>query len=352
MTRLSYPPHLPPPAQSIEAHKKWQRIKLLVVVVAVGVAAGAAGAALLLSWVWPEIGLTTTLSPFVSTDHDVAPAPATPGDVESKIVSIYGETIAAGQLEIAAPDYRVGYGLIVSSDGWVVLLSDHLPATPLPRWRAVGSGGVVYSFVRRVADPYTGLVYLKIKETLADERVATLRDPQPGMAVMVGIPGFWHSARLWGYAPWKADSALDVLPRGLTIYPAGAAGSLVVTPEGQVLGLVAAAGAVLPALAASNQFGSVFERGQIQYRSLGVTGWWSADSPVIRGRSVQEGFYVDTVLPGSRLQHGDIITALAGGVVAPDQSWYTTLRSATIVPVTVLRQKQILVLPVKILDLP
>ena len=47
-------PHLPPKSSNVEAHRLWNRLKILLVIVVFSLLAGLSGASIMLGWIWPK----------------------------------------------------------------------------------------------------------------------------------------------------------------------------------------------------------------------------------------------------------------------------------------------------------
>src|SRR5690348_9892512 len=158
-----HPPHLPPKTSSIETHRLWQRLKILLIVVVFSVIAGMSGASMMLGWIWPR---------FAEGDTWIT-SYARPGltraqledrireEVSSRIVSVH-----KGSAGLSGTNYlnkKIGDGIILSSDGWLALYQPNYDGS-YKTMNVVTGDGRVWQPEKALLDKYSGILYVKIPD--------------------------------------------------------------------------------------------------------------------------------------------------------------------------------------------
>jgi S1-C subfamily serine protease len=142
----------------------------------------------------------------------------------------------------------------------------------------------------------------------------------------------WQAATVIGVRPQgSANAHLDTAPAVRYIVNAQLEpGSVVVTQDGNVAGVVTQNGTILPAEHISRVWALVHENGEVHYPSLGLEGWFNTEMPFFVGNNAAQGFLVNRVLEASStLQRGDVITEVNGAPMSSDALW-DFLRSPTV----------------------
>lgn len=342
----TFPPHLPPPACSIKQHRTVERLLLIGVAAFFGLVAGLAGSAMLVGW-----GSNWLLSSNQTSDTKlVAPrdrlTDASRVDWDRQLVTVYSKISDAGGAKFMADRDKIGQAVVLTAEGWLVLQYPH-PSRGASEWQVLSGSGHAYSVESVVADQRSGLLFLKIAVPVAAgsersdtlTRAATFADmPLQGDVVYVQANGEWQPA------------VVESLPRGvfglphLDSAPSQAIvlsrtfpnGSVVVSTEGKLVGLVAHDGLVLPSSAVVKLWPSVVKVQRAVYPTLGVEGWFDEEQPVLVNGVRHAGFVVSNVVDvHSVLRRGDVVFEIHGQAVNTDL-WQAALGNA-VVPLKILR---------------
>lgn len=357
----TYPPHLPPPACSIKQHRAVERLLVIGVAAFFGLVAGLAGSAMLIGW-----GSNWLLGTNQTSDTKLLAAPrdrltdASRVDWDRQLVTIYSKISDSGGIQYMADRDKIGQAVVLTAEGWLVLQYPH-SSRGASDWQVLSGSGHTYSVQNVVADQRSGLLFLKIAVPVAAgsersdtlTRAATFADmPLQGDVVYVQSGGEWQPA------------VVESLPRGvfglphLDSAPSQAVllsrtfpnGSVVVSTEGKLIGLVAHDGLVLPSSAIIKLWPSVVKVQQAIYPTLGVEGWFDEEQPVLINGVRHAGFVVSSVVnPHSVLRRGDVVTEIHGEAVTGDL-WQAALEN-TVVPIKVLRGDATLDLTASVLQL-
>ncbi len=359
-----YPPHLPPPACSLSAHERRERLKILLLGAALGLVAGISGAAIMLGWIWvPFDGanawsvnvahLGDTRSPLDSRFTD---------ETASRVVYVYRDASSLTPATFAKSDSLAGTALLVSSDGWAVLYQPRFTGG-IKTWRGIRKNGEVFAVEKALPDPATGLLYLKLAAVEKNSNDSSSPAPfpvssfperlAPGTILAVGQDNQWLATTVsYSRLSPTASSHSDSLPiERWTLDRTFMPGSPVVTAQGRLAGFIESDGSLLPFDAIQEVIGGLLSAEKIVYPTLGVEGWFSDEQPIINGTLRIDGFAVSKVLAGNqRLRRGDVLTTVNGLIVSFPNLWYATTRGSE-VTLTVLRNKQnfTITLPVLVL---
>lgn len=333
---MPFPPHLPPPSSSIELHRRWGRLKIILIATAFGLLAGVSGASMALGWIWPGYGegdTWATSRSLLAAGHGGMEEPIR-FELAERVAAVYS-ALSAGAPKVSYLDHRnkIGDALIVSSDGWLAMAAPSGISVNLKEWRALTRSGRVYILAQAVFDRYSGLLYLKMAlpahssagGSAEQFKIVSFNETseRPDDVYLLG-EGQWTRALVVGerrYAAQKIhpESAPTALYALGVAFPRGA---LAVTGQGKIAGIVAADGGLLPSAAITRVLPAVLTSGKISYPTLGAEGWFSFESPLVVNGETAAGFFVSRAGKASQLERGDLITELNGEFINPDSLWY------------------------------
>lgn len=329
------PPHLPPPTCTIDTHRRWQRLKVLLVATGFGLFAGITGAFMVLGWVWPAVDTGDT---WATTRYPIG---LSKGQLEEKVqreisrkmVVVYSKVTETGSTTLFSHGDKVGEAIVLSSDGWSVM---YLPSFSgkVTSWRALADNGALYAVDRAVPDAASGLLYI---------RVAPLRGENGRVEQFQNVVEFASEIKplddvfVWQEGGWKRSFVenetvalftkphLDSAPiRAYFLNKLFPSGAVVITPEGRLVGMSTREQAVFPAFYIARVWSKVLQQGKAQYPTFGAQGWFSEEQPIILGGERLNGFVVDRLIGRTNLLRvGDIITHVNGKEMTSANVWYT-----------------------------
>jgi len=360
---MKVPPHLPPPACNVAAHQSWQRLKVLVIGVLFGLLAGIAGASVVLAWIWPGYGGGDTW--IVAQQNRVANSQnqldsRARAEITEKIISVYNVGDSGDSFSLRAQN-KLGDALILSSDGWLVLFTKSSIAN-FRNWRVLTSVGSVFELENALSDPRTGLVFLKVSLSEdVDRQRASGQFKVVSFADNIDIN---NELYIWQDGNWQYSWTTGIKNGefGLPQLDAGphlayslrynfSLGSVAINNQGRVVGLVTSDGSLLPLYYITRLMSPVLEKQKVTYRTLGVSGWFDSEQPIVVKNERQPGFYVSSVLNRkSTLRVGDVVTAVDGKVVVGADLWYDISGKST-VKLQVLRSGKTVELNATVLDI-
>ena len=201
----------------------------------------------------------------------------------------------------------------------------------------------MYQVERTVADPLSGLAYLKVNG--GGFRVMALFswDAIPDGALWSLIPDGYREVFL-GEAR-KNEGAENVFaisePQyAFELLPDASAVSMILTTKGELAGFVVADGRLIPSWMVGNQLPSVLSGGVVSYAGLPYRGRFVTSVISETGLSVLPGFYVEqspTQVSSSTIGKKDVILKIDGKAIAPFDLARQVLTSPDPVAVTVFR---------------
>ncbi|MFA5061977.1 MAG: hypothetical protein WC526_02440 [Patescibacteria group bacterium] len=325
-----FPPHLPPKSSSISSHKRWQRIKMLLGMVALCVFVGLCGAAIMVGWIWPNYGagdiwISSYTRPAISSiqlDTRIR------DEISLRIVAVYkSEASLSGINYLRQP---LGSAVMVGSDGWAAMYLPDYDGN-FKGMSVLTQNGQVYQFENGLLDKYSGVVYLKIKggqfevvnfssSISANDEVFAFNNNNWNPAyVKYGITGDYGLPHLDSapYLTYLLDTNFQ-------------AGSIIIDAQGRVAGFIRKDSTLLPSSYITRVLARVLSQQLVSYPSLGVEGWYSDEQPIVVGSASVKGFGVTRVLSAeSVLKKGDIILTINGRVADPANLWYTVSNNST-----------------------
>ncbi len=331
------PPHLPPPACSLEEHRKWQRIKVLFVAVVFGLLGGLAGASMLIGWVWPGFGggdawiLSSSVS---NTSRDVL-NPRTRTELDDRIVSVYRDVAGSMGINYLSPDKKIGQAIFVSSDGWLALYYPNYSGD-YKNWRVLLKSGHAYSVQKVLKDTNANVVYLKINSEQAGSQFKVVNfgdESKPLEDVYVFSRGSWHHTLINNKVAKSSrlphlDSAPSMM---IELNESFNEGDLVIGVQGKIVGMVSDGRYVLPGQYIANILPGVLGSQKIIYRTLGTYGWFSEEQPIIVKNEMTAGYAVARIVSeSSKLKAGDIITEVNGQIANSENLWYNIVSNQSL----------------------
>lgn len=342
------PPHLPPPVCNIEDHRKWQRIKILLVSVVFGLLAGASGASMLLGWVWPGFGggdVWISSSSVTNTSRDLLDTRAR-AELEDRIASVYRDISGTAGLSYLSPDKKIGEAIFVSSDGWLTLYYPNYNGD-YKNWRVLLNNGHSFTVQKVLKDTNSNLVYLKITSDQfgAQFKVVNFGDEAKQLEdVYVYSHNSWHHTWITNKIAQSFHLPhLDSAPSTVVeLNESFEAGDLVVGTQGKIVGLVSGGRYVLPGQYIANILPGILGMQKVTYRTLGTYGWFSAEQPIIVKNELTAGYAVARVfLDTSNLKAGDVVLEVNGQIADSDNLWYNIISNQNL-KLKVLRKGKII----------
>lgn len=333
---MSVPPHIPSPSCNISTHKRWQNIKILLSSVIFGLFAGLTGAAIMLGWIWPNVG--SSESWVGVSDSSVAARDSLSDNLrsesEDRLGMVYRDVSASVGLNFLSNDKKIGEAIFISSDGWMALYYPNFDGNS-KNWKVLLKNGSYMGVQKVLYDSYTNLVYLKVAtpSTGAQFKVANFNDQiKSGQNLFVRTPANWQHTFFNDYsAGFTVFPHLDTAPSViLKLNDEFESGSWVVDSSGKFIGVVTKGNNVLPNGYLTTILPSVLSNQKIIYRTLGVAGWFSAEQPIIVGAERLNGFAVSKVFSAKDLKIGDVISTVNGQLVSPYNLWYNIVNNQNV----------------------
>jgi S1-C subfamily serine protease len=331
------PPHLPSPSCNIEDHRKWQRIKILLVAVFFGLLAGVSGSAMILGWVWPGIGGGDTwiMSQGVNNLSRDFLEDRVRLELEDRFGTVYRDLSIIGGVNYLGADKKIGEAAFVSSDGWLVMYYPNYDGN-YKNWRVLLKNGSSLAVSRAIRDVNSNLVYLKIVSPKSGAQFKVINfvdDIKPQEDVFVFNGGNWRHAIMINKLNRSFHLPhLDTAPSmAIELSENFNIGDLVVDAQGKVIGLMSSGRYVLPSYYISGVLPSVLSAQKISYQTLGVYGWFSQEQPILVKNEQLTGFVVTRVFAGdNNLKAGDIILEINGQLVTGDNLWYNVIGNKSV----------------------
>lgn len=333
---MSLPPHIPAPSCNLSAHKRWQNIKVLLVAVIFGLFAGFTGAAIMLGWIWPNLGGAQSwigVSDSSLTTRD-ALTDNIRSESEDRLATVYREVSYSAGFNYLSNDKKIGEAIFISSDGWMALYYPNFDGN-YKNWKVLLKNGAYMGVQKVLRDNHTNLVYLKVSATQASAqfKVANFNDQLKSNQDL-----FVHTAVNWRHTFFNDYSVksfvwphLDTAPSlVLKLNDSFEAGSWVVDSGGKFIGVVTGANNVLPNNYLTTILPAVLSGKKITYRTLGVSGWFSLEQPIVVGSERVNGFAVSKILSAKELRVGDVITTVNGQLVSPNNLWYNIINNQSV----------------------
>lgn len=331
-----HPPHLPPKSSSLEAHRLWQELKLLLLVVVFGLIAGMSGASMMLGWIWPRFAegdtwITSYTSPGLTRaqlENRIQE------EISSRIVNVY-----RGSSSLNGTSYlnkKIGDGIILSSDGWLAMYQPNYDGNYKNLYVTTKDGQILQP-EKAQWDKYSGVLYIKIKDQ--QFKVVGFNDANSSLDdIFVFQNSHWyHGSALYLSLDYKIPH-LDSAPiLSYSLSGSFSAGEVVINNQGRVVGFITEKNLLLPSFYITRILPKVLSRQALSYPSLGVDGWFSEEQVIVfekpkfgtdpaNGSGIREkiqGFMISNVWSSANpLRRGDVLAEINGRVVTADNLWY------------------------------
>ena len=330
---MTMPPHLPPRACSVPAYYVRQSLPWIAVVVILSVLSGIAAALAISAWAIPE-GNIASFSDRILLRRTVATEVldvAVINHVTTRLLDVYDATKET-KYHTIPPDAFLGRALVLSSDGWVVLLAGkNVKPTDII---VVDSQGVSYTIEEVVVDAKIGLTYLRV--TGGGFRVAAF-------GTLTNEP-----LTAWAFTKEKHTASVEVLPPRFTLseYPVlvlgepmllptvvgeVAPGTVITDERGEVLGVVGEKRTLIPAWMLEHEVRQVIRDRAVVYPNIGIEGMPVALTRAEDGVSRASGIVVTSVTRQARdagVRVGDRIERVNGAPLSFDTLAEIVLRAS------------------------
>ncbi|MCX6779670.1 MAG: hypothetical protein NT034_00630 [Candidatus Magasanikbacteria bacterium] len=334
---MTVPPHIPAPSCNISNHKRWESIKNLLSAVIFGLFAGLTGAAIMLGWIWPNVGGSDSwvgVSDNSGGTHG-ALSDNIRSESEDRLGEVYRDVSVNAGLNFLSKDKKIGEAVFISSDGWMALYYPNFDGN-FKNWKVLLKNGTYMGVQKALHDSYSNLVYLKVTAPSAGAqfKVANFNDQiKSGQDLFVRTSLNWRHTFFNDYATQSfVFPHLDTAPSiAIKLNDSFEGGSWVVDSSGKFIGVISSGNAVLPTGYITTILPSVLSGQKITYRTLGVTGWFSLEQPIIVGAQERlNGFAVSKIISAKELKAGDVITTVNGQLVSPDNLWYNIVNNQSV----------------------
>ena len=239
------PPHLPPKSSNLEVHRLWQRLKILLAIVAFSLIAGMSGASMMLGWIWPRFAdgdtwITSYSRPGLTRaqlENRIQE------EISSRIVGVYkGSAVIGG---VNTLNKKIGDGIMLSSDGWFAMYQPDFDGN-YKSLAVLAPNGQVQQPESAQLDKYSGILYVKIKDQ--QFKVVGFTDENYAMDdIFVFQDSYWyHGFALYPSLNYKIPH-LDSAPvLSYTLNGVFNAGGVVINNQGRVVGFITEKNLLLP----------------------------------------------------------------------------------------------------------
>lgn len=320
-------PHLPPKSCNVKWHERILAVPGLLLTVFFGLLSGAAAALAIIAWIVPPFYAPQGIT-FVDSSRSVPDASldaAALGALHQRVITIVDTTKKVGGVVYPETAF-VGYGAVLSSDGWTVIVGDLYRPGREKQWEGVDAQGVRRAVERVRTDSVSGLVYVKFAGggfrvfSFPDwqdiDSGASLWQLDPTRAG--GRKNDWRPAILGDSARVSTDLAFPaVRPEyRYAIIPEASAGALIATSQGELAGFSDTKGRFIPAWFVASKLSDVLSGRPISYDSLALEGYFAEGVAAGEGVKFLSGFYVTKSRVGSSLKKGDLILRIGGEAVS------------------------------------
>lgn len=315
-------PHLPPKSSSLEAHRLWQRLKILLAVVLFSVIAGMSGASMMLGWIWPKFaeGDTWINSYSRSGLTRIQLEARAQQEISSRTVTVYKGLSAVGGASYL--NKKIGDGVMLSSDGWIAMYQPGYDGS-YKNFYITTDDGQVHQPENALLDKYSGILYLKIKD--AQFKVVGFIDENSSLdEIFVSHNAHWYnSLALYPTLNYQIPH-LDSAPiRSYSVNGSFNAGEVVINNQGRVAGFITEKNLLLPSFYITRILPKILGQQALSYPSLGIDGWFSEEQAIVSNKTKVQGFLVTNVWSASSpLRRGDVLLEINGRIVTADNLWY------------------------------
>lgn len=344
-------PHLPPKSCNLRAHRTWLTLPMLLLVIVVATLASLTMAVVTVVWIAPPVATDSSFQSALragSILSDTASLNSAEPFVTSRVWQVY-ETSAETQPGFYPQSYTPQSLMLISSDGWAVMVGS-LEAQDIDEIEVIDQHGRSHAVQETLYDEISGLTYVHI-DAVTDApffRFANWNALSPESDVwllardmlsehVLGNPDVVTDAQQ--YAVWQQTIAYQFDHVDAVV---------AVTPSGELVGLVAGNGKLIPSWYVDNQYRAIVGEKRTRYMGASWQGY------MVRGQGLTdaggsrsiEGFYVAIPGPSDPLRAGDIVTNINGEPVTRERIVNQLLYANDPMTITVLRADQLLDLSV------
>lgn len=274
---MAHPPHLPPKTCNIRSQYRRELLPFLCVAVVISLLSGLAATLATVAWIVPPLPVDVSIQ-----SYDIGHSPSvqaldtgTLRDIRQRVVLIY-ESGKISPPTLYTDDERIGAGVLLSSDGWIV---GHVPyRTGRERaWEAIDAQGVRHTIERVVTDATAQVVYMKLSGS--GFRIADIASGQEERPPLDAWAYDGEIARLTRIETQTTPSTPDrtysfARPQFRhQLVPSPTKGALLFSHNGVFLGVAHADGTHIPSALISLQLPRVLSGRGVAYRTVSVEGF-------------------------------------------------------------------------------
>ncbi|MFH1789510.1 MAG: hypothetical protein ABH832_00340 [bacterium] len=323
-------PHLPSPSCNLKNHTLFLRMKNIFFVILICAMVSVPVSIIVVSWVLPSISDSSIwINQFNRSDPiNIQLSDIEKKDLKTKTTLIYDQQKIGRKNSSTTSNIFLGRAINISYDGWTALYYPEYKADE-SNLLGVSHDNRTYMSERRIFDRHTGILYLKLNLKGDNLRVANLgAEITPTDDYYALTQNSYDHINISG--PYFIDfgEQIDAAPRvrhSLSGSYTAKTGSFIVDRSGKVVGLIEDSGHILPMKYINGFVQDLLSNNSLQYVTLGVSGWFSAQRPIIIDDKSVQGFHVTKLNSNKNaLKSDDIILLINGTIVDEDNLWYNT----------------------------
>lgn len=319
------PPHLPNPTCRVDTHTRLRSIFHTIVFTIIGFLAGLAATLTAFAWIIPyDVNLLAFQRPVrqVSLGVDNSFDTSMRHSVRQRMVTLYD-----GEKKLSAGLYRedgkLAHGLVLSSDGWIVLPYVEAVFTSGVSVEVIDHLGKVYDAKEVVADPLGQFLYMKINGQ--GMSVVEFEDFEEAITMKefhVFDGAYWSDVVVSGLSLTSETGLMDAWKPGydFRLLPEAKQNSFVYSQNGKFIGVVGERSNLIFADVVGKQLASLSVDGKIDMDILPVRGMFVSIHDPKFSQDYPQGFYVseyEKTWKDAILQSGDVIVSIEGDSVIP-----------------------------------
>lgn len=313
------PPHLPNKACRVDTYYRLQNVKWLLLFALLAFISGASAAAIIVSWVLPTYNQVQIIQTTFDnrTSLNSLPESLLIKQVEQRMLSFYDVRFKIS--DSVYPDQALfSKAIIVSSDGWVVLLAKNYVLGEEKNWEILDDNKNKYNIEKLIFDDVNHLLYIKIRAN--GLRVLSFFDWQKmeeGFSLWSVNDGVWQKKVVSKLSALSGES-FDLLKSwpDLKFSDSVVLNSFLLSGEGELIGIIDKQGFFIPSWFIEYQIDSLLELGQIKK----ISNIWQGNFVKIFGDDggIKQAFFVEktSILASpDTIGVGDLILSIDGKAV-------------------------------------